>query len=162
MRANKVSRCEQEMTKMISEKDCATQVRQVGNQVGLLFYHFAKTLVNELGDEEGKRLILETIRSYGSERGKAIREKVENAGLELTMENFAKFSDLPASGWEHTDEGTSYCCYAEAWMDRGVEDLGKLYCKVDFALIEAFNPEIRAKRVGSILDGDPCCKVVFD
>ncbi len=150
------------MTGMISEKDCAKQVRQVGYQVGLLFYHFAKTIIKELGEANGKRLVLEAIRSYGTERGKAIREKVENVGLELTIENFAKFSDLPASGWEHTEEGTSYCCYAEAWMDRGVEDLGRLYCEVDFALIEAFNPKIRAKRVESILDGDPCCKVVFD
>ena len=46
------------MTDMISEKDCAKQVRRVGNQVGLLFYHFAKTLVNELGEAEGKRLVL--------------------------------------------------------------------------------------------------------
>ena len=150
------------MKATISETDCARQVRKVGNQVGLLFYHFAKTLVDELGDVEGKRLILEAVRSYGTERGTAIREKVENAGLELTMENFAKFSDLPASGWEYSDEGTTYCCYAEAWMDRGVEDLGRLYCEVDFALIKAFNPKIRVKRVGSILDGDPCCKLVFD
>ncbi|MDO8122795.1 MAG: L-2-amino-thiazoline-4-carboxylic acid hydrolase [Candidatus Hermodarchaeota archaeon] len=147
---------------MISEKDCTKQVRQVGNQVGLLYYHFAKTLVNELGEAEGKRLILEAIRSYGNERGATIREKVENAGLELTIENFAKFSDLPSSGWEYTDEGTTYCCYAEAWMDRGVENLGRLYCEVDFALIKAYNPKIQATRVGSILDGDPCCKMVFE
>jgi hypothetical protein len=150
------------MKDMIFETDCAKQVRKVGNQVGLLFYHFAKTLVNELGEVEGKRLILEAVHSYGTERGTAIREKVENAGLELTMENFVKFSDLPSSGWEYSDEGTTYCCYAEAWMDRGVEDLCRLYCEVDFALVEAFNPKIRAKRVSSILDGDPCCKLVFD
>lgn len=150
------------MNDMISEKDCAKQVRKVGNQVGLLFYHFTKILVDELGEVEGKRLVLEVVRNYGTERGQAIREKVENAGLELTIENFAKFSDLPASGWEYTDEGTTYCSYAEAWIDRGVEDLGRLYCEVDFALIKAFNPKIRAKRVGSILDGDPGCKLVFD
>ncbi|MFX1300898.1 MAG: L-2-amino-thiazoline-4-carboxylic acid hydrolase [Promethearchaeota archaeon] len=150
------------MKDMISEKECMKQVRQLGNQVGLLFYHFAKKLVNEFGDKKGKRLILEAVRSYGTERGTAIREKVKNAGLELTLENFVKFSDLPAIGWEHTDEGTTYCCYAEVWMDRGVEDLGRLYCEVDFALIEAFNPKIRVKRIGSILDGDPCCKLVFD
>jgi len=150
------------MNDMISEKDCAKQVRKVGNQVGLLFYHFTKILVDELGEVEGKRLVLEAVRNYGTERGQAIREKVKTAGLELTIENFAKFSDLPASGWEYTDEGTTYCCYAETWMDRGVEDLGRLYCEVDFALIKAFNPKIRVKRVGSILDGDPCCKLVFD
>jgi hypothetical protein len=146
------------MTDMISEQDCAQQVRKVGNQVGLLFYYFAKTLVDELGDTKGKKLILKAIKSYGTERGKAIREKVEQAGLELTMENFSKFSDLPKSGWEYSDEGTTYCCYAQAWMDRGVENLGRLYCEVDFALIKAYNPKMRLKRAGSILDGDACCK----
>ena len=150
------------MNKMISVEESAQQVRKVGNQVGLLFYHFAKILVDELGDAEGKRLVLEAVRSYGSERGQAIREKVKKAGLELTIENFAKFSDLPAAGWEYNEEGTTYCCYAQAWMDRGVEALGRLYCEVDFALIEAYNPKIQAKRVGSILDGDPCCKMIFE
>ncbi|MFX1318195.1 MAG: L-2-amino-thiazoline-4-carboxylic acid hydrolase [Promethearchaeota archaeon] len=146
------------MAAMISEKDCAQQVRKVGNQVGLLFYHFARTLIDELGDAKGKVLILKAVESYGTERGKIIRKRVEQAGLELTMENFSKFSDLPQSGWEYSEEGTTYCCYAEAWMDRGVEDLGRLYCEVDFALLKAYNPKMRLRRVGSLLDGDPCCK----
>ncbi|MFX1509261.1 MAG: L-2-amino-thiazoline-4-carboxylic acid hydrolase [Promethearchaeota archaeon] len=150
------------MTDKISQEECARQVRKVGNQVGLLFYHFAKTLVDELGEAAGKNLVLKAIHSYGSERGHAIREKVLEANLELTMENFSKFYDLPTSGWEYSDEGTTYCCYAEAWIDRGVENLGRLYCEVDFALLKAYNPDLRMKRAGSILDGDPCCKMEFD
>ena len=146
------------MSAMISEQDCVQQVRKMGNQVGLLFYHFAKTLIDELGDAKGKELIQKAVESYGTERGKSIRERVTKAGLELTMENFSKFNDLPKSGWEYSDEGTIYCCYAEVWMDRGVEDIGRLYCEVDFALLKAYNPKMRLTRVGSLLDGDPCCK----
>ncbi|MFX1565121.1 MAG: L-2-amino-thiazoline-4-carboxylic acid hydrolase [Promethearchaeota archaeon] len=149
------------MTEMISQEECAQQVRKVGNQFGLLFYHFAKTLVDELGETTGKDLVLKAVHNYGTERGLAIREKVLEAGLELTIESFSKHYDLPASGWEVNEEGTTYCCYAQAWMDRGVEDLGRLYCEVDFALFKAYNPDIQMKRVGSILDGDPCCKMEF-
>ena len=150
------------MTETLSQKECTDQVRKMGNQVGLLFFHFAKTLTKELGDKQGKDLIKKAVHSYGSARGQAIREKVKKAGLELTIKNFSKFSDLPASGWEYSDEGTTYCCYAEAWITRGVENLGRLYCEVDFALMKAYNPKIRMKRVGSVLDGDPCCKVIFE
>lgn len=153
---------EQKMTDMISQDEGAQQVRKVGNQVGLLFYHFAKTLVKELGEKQGKALVLKAVNSYGTERGKAIREKVLQAGLELTYENFGKFYDLPSSGWEYSDDGTTYCCYAQAWTDRGVEDLGRLYCEVDFALLKAYNPKMQLKRVGSILDGDPCCKMKIE
>jgi hypothetical protein len=149
------------MAERITQEECAQQVRKVGNQVGLLFYHFAKTLVDELGEAAGKELVLKAIHSYGSERGRAIREKVLGAGLDLTIENFSKFYDLPASGWEYNEEGTTYCCYAQTWMDRGVEDLGRLYCEVDFALFKAYNPDLQMKRVGSILDGDSCCKMEF-
>ena len=147
---------------MISQKECTEQVRKMGNQVGLLFYHFAKTLTRELGDERGKELILRAVKSYGTERGLAIRKKVQEAGLDLTIANFSKFSDLPSAGWEHNEEGTTYCCYAEAWMTRGVEELGRLYCEVDFALLKAYNPKIRMKRAGTVLNGDPWCKVIVE
>jgi hypothetical protein len=67
----------------------------MGVLMGQLYLHFAKTLVRELGEEEGKRLTLKAVSSYGTERGRATRQAVEVAGLEPTLENFFKFSDLP-------------------------------------------------------------------
>ena len=83
---------------LISTHECALQVQTMGKMFGLLYYHFAKTIVDELGEEEGKTLILKSVRSYGYERGRKIKEEVQKQGLELTVENFGKFSDLPSLG----------------------------------------------------------------
>ena len=65
----------------ISNKDCAQQVRAMGYMFGQLYYHFAQTLVEELGEEEGKKLILKAVRNYGYERGQKTKEEVLKHGL---------------------------------------------------------------------------------
>ncbi|MFX1577102.1 MAG: L-2-amino-thiazoline-4-carboxylic acid hydrolase [Promethearchaeota archaeon] len=150
------------MSEMHSKEDCRHQVRRMGNLFGRLYYHFANTLVNELGHQKGKELILKAVHSYGTENGKEIREKVLAQGLDLTMENFFKFQSLPALGWESNEEGVTYCSYAEPWIARAEQEIGKLYCEVDFAKIKAYNPKIRVKRVTTILDGDPHCSYIFE
>jgi len=150
------------MTESISIGECSKQVRRMGNLFGLLYYHFAKTLVNELGEEKGKELILKAVHSYGAERGQVIREKVLAAGLDLTIENFFNFHWLPPLGWESDAEGVTYCCYAEPWIERNEQDLGKLYCEIDFAKAKAYNSKIRVKRVSTILDGEACCAYSFE
>ncbi len=150
------------MNETISIDDCASQVRTMGNLVGLLFYHFAATLIQELGEETGKMLTLKAIRSYGRSRGHAIRKSVLDHGLELSIENFSKFSDLPSLGWKHDDEGVTYCCFAEPWLEREEQELGKLYCEVDIAKMKAYNPAMRVEQVKSILNGETCCKYIIE
>jgi predicted ArsR family transcriptional regulator len=146
------------MEETISIPDCTKMVRRMGNMFGLLYYHFAKTLVDELGEEKGKELITKAVHNYGEERGRAIREEVLSQGLKLSVENFYKFSDLPEFGWESDEEGVTYCCYAQPWLERNEGELGKLYCEVDIAKIKAYNPKIKVKRLSSILEGKHCCK----
>lgn len=143
---------------MISTDECAQQVRTMGYMFGLLYYHFAKTLVEELGEEEGKRLILKAVRSYGHERGLKIKEEVRKRGLELTVENFKKFSDLPPLGWDVEAEKLVYCSFAQPWLEKGAKDLGNLYCEVDIALYQAYNPAIKIKRLRSVLKGHEYCE----
>ena len=142
---------------LISTLECALQVQTMGKMFGLLYYHFAKTIVDELGEEEGKNLILKSVRSYGYERGRKIKEEVQKQGLELTVENFGKFSDLPSLGWGE-GEGLVHCPYAQPWIEKGDEELGMLYCEVDVAKYTGYNPEIKVERLKSILTGQNCCE----
>lgn len=146
----------------ISTKECDRQVKVMGIMFGQLYYHFAKTLVDEFGEEEGKRLILKAVRSYGHERGQKIREEVLQRGLPLTVENFSKFSDLPTLGWEGEGEEITFCPYAQPWIEKGVEDLGILYCEVDMAKYEAYNSEIKVERLKSVLKGQECCEYLIE
>jgi len=143
---------------MISTDECAQQVRTMGYMFGLFYYHFAKTLVEELGEEEGKKFILKAVRSYGHERGFKIKEEVQKRGLELTVENFKKFSDLPPLGWDFEAGKMVYCSYTQPWIEKGAVDLGNLYCEVDIALYEAYNPTIKVERLKSVLKGHECCE----
>jgi predicted ArsR family transcriptional regulator len=150
------------MCEMISKEECTQQVRRMGNLFGLLYYHFAKTLVKELGDNKGRKLILKAIHSYGTEQGQIIRDRVLAAGLDLTIENFFKFQMLPSLGWESNGEGVTYCSYAEPWIERSEQDLGKLYCEIDYAKAQAYNPTIKVKRRTTILNDETCCSYTFE
>jgi len=147
---------------LISSKDCTKQVRSMGMMFGQLYYHFATTLVEELGETRGKELILKAIRSYGHERGSKIKDEVQKRGLALTVENFNKFSDLPSLGWD-LDEGRKviFCPYAQPWLEKDFKDLGILYCEVDIAKYKAYNPNIKVERVKSLLKDDECCKYEY-
>lgn len=143
-------------------KECDRQVKVMGTMFGQLYYHFAKTLVDEFGEEEGKRLILKAVRGYGHERGQKIKEEVLKRGLPLTVENFSKFSDLPSLGWEGKGEEITFCPYAQPWIEKGAEDLGILYCEVDMVKYEAYNPEIKVDRLKSVLQGQECCEYLIE
>lgn len=138
--------------------ECKQQVRNMAKLFALLYYHFAKVSVEKLGDEEGKKLIAEAIRRFGAERGREVRERVEAKGLELTPENFKRFSDLPSLGWERDETEITYCPYAEVWKEKEAEELGILYCEVDVHKYESFNPRIEVKRLKSVLKGQDCCQ----
>jgi hypothetical protein len=84
----------------ISRDEAVADVHLMARRTALLYFYFAKTLVEGLGEEEGKRLIAKAIWAYGEHCGKAVREGVEAMGLPPTGENFNKVSDLPKLGWE--------------------------------------------------------------
>lgn len=146
------------MNNTITVDECTKQVRQMGRMFGLLYYHFTKTIIEELGDVAGKKLIQKVVYRYGFERGQTIQQTVEKEGLELTFENLAKHIDLPSLGWDSDEEGTTHCCYAKVWLEKAAEDLGILYCDVDFAVMEGYNPRIKLERLKNVLQGDTRCK----
>jgi hypothetical protein len=147
--------------------DCEQQVRLMARRTALLHHAFAATLIEELGEEEGKKLIQKAIQRYGEACGSAVKQGVEALGLPLTQENYGKIPDLPNTGWEKgsvtTPEGEThaiitYCPLADVFESLGCQELGRLYCYVDQAKQQAYNPEHALVHVKNILDGDPYCE----
>ncbi len=203
----------EEPTLTISQ--CTEEVRLMARRAALLYHAFASALVEELGDEQGKRLIEKAIRAYGHACGQAIKDDLLAQGLPLTPENFNRIRDLPAFGWEKaapedlpapSSEGVlnspsqgilslskddlpapslegvlnspsqgilslskdvesqghsvvTYCPLAAVWMQMGAPAarLGRLYCFVDQAKQEAYNPDYEFLHLKNVLDGDPYC-----
>jgi len=115
---------------------------------GLLYYHFAKVLVDELGSKRGKELITEAVKNFAIERGKKMRGRAVKIGMELTRQNLRKVSDLPTYTF-YTDEEGTHCPFADAWEEKGSlgQELGLLYCNINDPYKEkGFNPELRLYR----------------
>jgi hypothetical protein len=151
---------------MITMKRARFEVDIVLQRFALLYMYFAQTLVEELGEAEGKRLVSKAVERLGMDRGSFIREGVKALGLECVPENFGKIQDETALSWvvEHVEvdgearRRTHRCALADVWMERGAEELGRLYCWIDQAKHHTFSPEYRFLHTANVLDGDEFCE----
>ncbi|MBI9047412.1 MAG: L-2-amino-thiazoline-4-carboxylic acid hydrolase [Anaerolineaceae bacterium] len=155
--------------KKINKDECAEQVGLMARRTSLLHYYFSKTLLDELGEEEGMRLIKKSVWAYGEHCGNVIREKLDEMGLPNNEENFGKNPDLPNVGWDVgssvQEDGSErlivkYCPLADAFMQLGEDGirLGREYCWVDQAKQHGYNPDYEFLHTKNVLDGDPYCE----
>lgn len=156
-----------EKEKTISMEEALNQIQLALRRTALLYHFFAKTLVDELGEECGKRLIRKAIDAYGNHIGNYAKRRAEACGLPVTPENFE--SDLPELAWETETvvvEGEErvrvhHCPLAKEWLELGASKRARLYCFVDQAKMRSFNPDYEYIHVKNILDGDPYCELVI-
>ncbi len=154
----------------ISIEDAKREVEITAQRIGLLHLSFAKILVEELGEEKGRQLILKAIKDYGKRIGERKRRTLIDQGLDPTPENSSKVRDLPKFGMHERAEVLeveggkrmrSYgCVMAKIWKEYDEEKLGRLYCYVDPAKYMAFNPEFKLIHLKALPDGDDYCEFV--
>jgi hypothetical protein len=145
-----------ERKRPFTREETFEQVRAMARLFGLMFYHFANLAVENLGEEAGKAFVAEAVKRFGLDRAKRVRAEVEKLGLEPILENYGKVLDLPRIGWGGPTRET-FCPFAEVWIEKGAEDLCKLYCEVDIWKYVGYNPNIKVKRIRSVLEGDRDC-----
>ena len=156
---------------MITAQECTEEVKLMARRAALLHYYFSEAIIAELGEEKGKQLIKKAIWAYGEHCGRTVRQGVEAMGLPLSEENYGKVRDLPKFGWEtgaiENDQGeprqvAEFCPLAAVFMEFGARgmELGRLYCYVDQAKYNAYNPNVEFIHAQNVLDGDPCCEFV--
>jgi len=155
------------MDEKITTEECTQDVRLMARRAALLHYYFSKTIVDKLGWEEGEALIKQAIQAYGNHCGNAVREGIEALGLAITDENYNKVPDLPKYGWESEtviiDGGEqrviTHCPLAATFQELGPEGvaLGRLYCHVDQAKYQAYDPSKEFIHSRNVLEGDPYC-----
>lgn len=156
-----------ENDEMISKKEALRQIKLGVRRAALIYHYFAKTLVDELGEDKGTELIKKAINAYGTHIGTAAREKAQADGLPLVPENFE--NDLPDLAWEGeevTVDGEQryriYTCpLATEWIELGDQKRARLYCFVDQAKMKGFNPAYEYVHIKDILDGDPYCELAI-
>ncbi len=154
---------------LVSADEARKAVQDMGRRVGLLHMCYARALVEELGQEKGRELITKAIWDYGTKIGERTRERIVAQGLEPTHENFGKGSDLSPIGFDHREvvvDGEPRtrgfdCAIAETWREHGEEELGGLYCLVDPAKMQAYDPNWTMVHVKKVPDGDEHCEIAI-
>lgn len=145
--------------------DAATaDVGRAIRRLALLYRHFAETLEKELGPEKARQIVRKAVYAYGGQIGREAAARTKAKGLPLTPENFS--DDLPAVGWvshpETVDGETvtrmDVCPLADEWQDMEPE-LATLYCCVDQAKMEAYNPEYTYVHLNKKTAGDDVCRL---
>jgi len=151
-------------------EDQGNPVQRMARFTALLYYHLTKAMVDAYG-EEAKEVIRKAIRAFGLERGREIARRVKEAGGELTMENLDRFYDMPiAQGWSPQAQfdgtkkysRTESCTFASLWIEKGWNEIGRLYCDVDPAIREGYNSNLSYTPKENILEGDPFCASVTE
>lgn len=156
----------------ISNKSEVTDaVQRMADFTALLYYHLTKAMMEDFGDS-AKETINKAIKEFGLERGRNIAEKVKAAGEELTIDNLDKYYDMPiAAGWgpepKYDESGrkhscTKSCTFADLWLSKNWDEIGKIYCEVDPAIRLGYNPDIIYTPTKNILDGDSCCESITE
>lgn len=157
----------------IDLEEAKSEIGKAIRRIALLHLAFSEMLVEEFGEEEGKKLIVKAIRNYGLKIGQKARKEVLEMGLEPTLANYDKaqgepypltgaFDSVSMKIVDGKPEATiTGCLLAKVWKDYGQEALGRLYCLVDPANFMAYNPNLAFVHVKAEPDGDDHCKLIF-
>lgn len=143
-------------------------IENVSKRLALLHLAYAETIVEELGEREGKELVAKAIRKYGSLVGERVKKRVLEKGLDPTPENWSYGEDIPGFGMHEGIEvgeleGESRvraygCVLAKIWREYGEDELGRLYCYVDPVKYMAYNPKFKLVHIKAVPDGYDYCE----
>ncbi len=144
----------------LSKEEVAVEAGKMAHLFALLYYHFAKILVDEFGEEKGTALITKAVKNFALERGRTMREYALSLGLDTTDQSMREVSDLPRFTF-YTDDNGTHCPFADVWETKGSigQELGLIYCNVnDPYKAKGFNAEARLYRyIKNRNLGDPKC-----
>ena len=148
--------------------------KEFGRATGI--YFMAQGIIQELGEEEGTRLIVQQIRKMGNLMGKSIRKRLENEGIENSLENRVKLVESADNStniaWDRVsldvseDEFVvkfSYCPIASGFKQHGEDGIkiGELFCSnIDDAVSQGYNQKLSCVRESS-LNRDGVCTLHF-
>jgi hypothetical protein len=159
-----------EKEKMIPLKEAEKEVEITSRRLGLLHLSYAKTIIEEFGEEKGLEIIAKAIKYYGILIGKKTKDEVQAKGFDLSPENFDRGDSLrvPKFGMHSKIETVKVngelrtraygCALAKVWKEFGEEKLGRLYCYVDVAKYMAYNPNYKLVHITTIPDGSDYCE----
>lgn len=152
---------------LISRDKAVEEVRKACFGFAELYFHFAKTLVETLGEERAFEIAKEAVASRARERAEKLRDVAAEQCLDNTLENWSKVTDIPFLGWDKS-LGRNHCPYAETWLKYYGEApwfrrFALAYCSVNDPIVtEVFTGNRTSQRITkNVLAGDEVCDRVY-
>ena len=128
---------------MVPLTEAANEVKVVTQRLALLHLAFSRTIVDTLGWEQGKQLILDSIKQYGE----YVAERTKQGHQGLPKYGF----------WETREDKPPLCELGKIMLELDEPELGAMYCLIDPAKTMA--ADINKKMIHTrcmILGHDEC------
>jgi len=123
--------------------EAENEVKVVTQRLALLHLSYARTLVDEFGWEEGKKLILKSMKKYG---------------VNVANWTASGHQGLPRYGfWERREGKPDLCELGKVMVEMGEPELGALYCLIDPAKTMAADPTKKLIHTKNMILGDEGC-----
>jgi hypothetical protein len=153
--------------KMVPLREAMEQVRVTGRRLGLVHLAFSRILVEELGEEKGKKAIVRAMMEYG----RMVGEKNKAGDQDLPFYGFhdkytygdKEFLDtrekagIAGKEFDYSQYRVHGCVLAETFLEYGEKELGCLYCYVDSAKTMAADPGKKLMHTACEVAGDRFC-----
>lgn len=104
----------------------------------IMYMHIGRSLLDELGIE-GEAIVRESVRRYGRDRGRTLREIHRKYNLKPNLYNLFNYYDLPlntayrqnkvVSTTQERITHTRACPIADLWKENNELPLGRMYCE---------------------------------
>lgn len=129
---------------MVPIKEAEEQVKVVTVRLALLHLAFSKTLVESLGWDQGKQLILDSIKKYGE----YVAERTKKGHQGLPKYGF----------WEQREGKPPLCELGKVMLEMGEPEIGSLYCLIDPAKTMAADINTKLIHTKNMILGDDECQ----
>lgn len=115
------------------KEEVTAETRKLARQLAIVYYHFAKSIVEEMGETKGTEFVKKVLKRIAIERGQAMRAEAAKLNIPFTQETMGQVNDLPKYTFPAQGHVGEICCpYADLWKDKGPlgQKLGLLWCNI--------------------------------
>ena len=153
--------------KVVPLREAMEQVRVTGRRLALMHLAFSRILVEELGEEKGKKAIVRAMMEYGrmvGEKNKAGQQDLPFYGFhdkytygDKEFLDTREKANIAGKDFDFSRYRVHGCVLAETFLEHGEKELGCLYCYVDSAKSMAADPSKKLMHTACEVTGDQFC-----
>lgn len=129
---------------MVPLAEAENEVKVVTQRLALLHLAFSRTIVDKLGWDAGKQLILDSVKQYGE----YVAERTKQGHQGLPKYGF----------WENREDKPPLCELGKIMLELGEPELGAMYCLIDPAKTMAADPNKKMIHTRCMILGHDECQ----